>query len=535
MSVYEAAGEAVLGEYTLLSVFPRDIGDAHLSGSIHIGNMSSWTLKPEEIVHDLRKFFQHGMRLSRADSSQGYFPPPQDFESALSTVLNVLLHSSKEINGAQTLEYFNVFLAPFVRGLESGTVKERLRSFILNAGQHVSFCISLESTVPDFVADKPAIGADGKAVGKYGDFSEEAQHLASAVLDVFSDESTTKPLLNPSLVAKIRSEAFSDERAEAILLKAHRLASEKGTVYFAALLGKENQKTASSVSGLKLRTDTGEDWEIDTLRTGCLGVISVNLPRIVYECENSTQKFSELLKERLDLATRALDLKYAALKQRGEGLLPFLTQKTNGDQYFRLESSLSLINAVGVKESVEALLGKRPCQDEKTTQFVEEMVNHASAILDKASKRRGRRFLPAMLFDIGASERLAQLDIDRYGFGKVKLSGGREKPHYSTVAKLAVQSDKLSSENPEAEQKLKQLQTGGSLAVIDLGKTELQPDQLLSLTKQAIEEHKLEFFTYTRRLTYCANCRKSWFDLLHKCPECDAVSTLSFFDRYGSA
>jgi ribonucleoside-triphosphate reductase len=40
MSVYEAAGEAVLGEYTLLSVFPRDIGDAHLSGSIHIGNMS---------------------------------------------------------------------------------------------------------------------------------------------------------------------------------------------------------------------------------------------------------------------------------------------------------------------------------------------------------------------------------------------------------------------------------------------------------------------------------------------------------------
>jgi ribonucleoside-triphosphate reductase len=399
----------------------------------------------------------------------------------------------------------------------------------------VSFCISLEFTIPEFVADKPATGTGGKAVGKYGDFSEEAQHLASAVIDVLCEESTTKPLPNPSLMAKVRSETFSDKRAEAILLKVHRLASERGTVYFAVLLGKENQKAVFCASGVKFRADLSEDWEIDTLRTGCLGVVSVNLPRIAYECENSASKFFGLLKERLDLAARALDIKSATLKQRGEGLISFLTQKTNGDQYFRLEGSSSLVNLLGMKESVEAFFGKKPCQGEEAAKFLDELVSNVSTVLDRASKRRGRRLLPAMLSDRCASERLAQLDVDRYGFGKVTLSGGREKPHYSTIAELTVQNERTLSELSEAEPRLRQLQAGGSLAVINLGKAEMPPDQLLLLTKQAIEEHKLELFTYGRKLTYCANCRKSWFGLLHKCPECDAVSALSFFDRYGLA
>jgi DNA-binding transcriptional ArsR family regulator len=52
-SVREAAGEAVLNEYTLLNVFPRDIADAHLSGAIHIDGLDSWILKPSEVIHDL--------------------------------------------------------------------------------------------------------------------------------------------------------------------------------------------------------------------------------------------------------------------------------------------------------------------------------------------------------------------------------------------------------------------------------------------------------------------------------------------------
>jgi anaerobic ribonucleoside-triphosphate reductase len=44
----------------------------------------------------------------------------------------------------------------------------------------------------------------------------------------------------------------------------------------------------------------------------------------------------------------------------------------------------------------------------------------------------------------------------------------------------------------------------------------------------------VEFFTYNRKITYCSNCKKSWFGTLHKCPSCGAMSTLVKFDRFSS-
>ena len=47
-------------------------------------------------------------------------------------------------------------------------------------------------------------------------------------------------------------------------------------------------------------------------------------------------KFFDLLKERYELAARALGIKYSTLKQFGKNSLPFLMKSSNGDTYFRL-------------------------------------------------------------------------------------------------------------------------------------------------------------------------------------------------------
>jgi anaerobic ribonucleoside-triphosphate reductase len=49
-----------------------------------------------------------------------------------------------------------------------------------------------------------------------------------------------------------------------------------------------------------------------------------------------------------------------------------------------------------------------------------------------------------------------------------------------------------------------------------------------------MEKQTAEFFTYNRRVTYCSNCRKSWFGSLHKCPSCGSMGTLVTFDRFSS-
>jgi anaerobic ribonucleoside-triphosphate reductase len=532
-SINEIAGDTVLKEYTLLNVFPRDIADAHLSGSLHVNGLSNWILKPSEIMHDLRFFFQNGLNLEKISVSQSSYSPPHDFESALSLALNVLLHSTKEIAEGQSFDYFNVFLAPFVKSLDSTKIKDTLRLFITSASQHAQVSLGLELTIPDFVAEKSAFGPSGKFVGKYGDFGEESQLLASLLLDIFIEESATKPLFNPKLIVKIRSETFADEQAKAILLKAHTLASERSIPYFANLLEKGQKYSVFSTSGCKLDVNLNGDWETDTLRTGCLGCVTINMPRVAYECEKDRAKFFEILKERCEMAIRALEIKNRALRQYGKGLLPFFMQSVNGDQYFRLENCSRVINFAGLREAAEVFCEKS-INDEKTLDFVGETVKNTLAFARKIGRRRGKRLVPALLPSFEASERLAQLDIEKYGVAKVRFSGKREKPFYSTISKLNLQ-DNLSSEFSAVKQKLSGLSAGGNLTVIELGDLERKSDELMSITRQLVESGTAELFTYSRTLTYCANCKRSWIGLLHKCPSCGSIGTLTTFDKFALA
>ncbi len=81
---------------------------------------------------------------------------------------------------------------------------------------------------------------------------------------------------------------------------------------------KETENAAFSSTGVKFIADSTGDWETDTLRTGCLGSVTINLPRIAIECEKDKNKFIDLTKERYELAARALSLKSNALKQYGK-------------------------------------------------------------------------------------------------------------------------------------------------------------------------------------------------------------------------
>jgi ribonucleoside-triphosphate reductase len=530
-SIHETAGETVLKEYILLNVFPRDIADAHLSGSLHIHGLSSWILKPSEIMHDLRFFFQNGLNLEEINVLQSSYSPPQNLESALSIAFNVLLHSVKEIDETQTIDYFNVFLAPFVKGMDFSEIKEALRLFITNINQHVNASLGLELTIPDFIADKPAFGPSGKHVGKYADFFEESQILASLIFEIFAEESVRKPLFNPKIILKMRPETFADEKAKAMLLKAHQLASEKGLPYFANMLEKDQKYSVFSSSGFRLKADLNGDWEIDTLRTGCLGYVTINLPRITYESGKDKTKFFEIFRERFEMATRALEIKDRALKQHGKGLLPFLMQSVNGDHYFRLENCSRIINLAGLKEALEAFNEKSIRESEKKLEFAEEIMQNILAYIQKIGRKRGKRLSTAIMLDFEASERLVQLDIERYGIAKVRFSGTREKPFYSTISKLILQDGKISPEPSIFERKMRGVH-GGNLTVIDLGEVERKPDELMSLTKQIFEVYNMEFLTYNRKLTYCVNCKRSWFGLLHKCPSCGSTSTLTVFDRF---
>ncbi|MGE5574868.1 MAG: anaerobic ribonucleoside-triphosphate reductase, partial [Ignavibacteria bacterium] len=514
------AGQTVLSEYTLLNVFPRDIADAHLSGDIHIDGLGTWLLKPNEVFHDLRYFFQHGVKLD--NPLQVAMDPPSDLKSALSIAFNVLLHASKEINRTQTFNYFNTFLAPYVRGNEVAKIKENLRLFVQNLNQHLEASLALDLAIPFLLAEKEAIGPKGKANGKYGDFSKEGQLIASLVIDVFTQESLCKPLLSPKLIIKINGAALADENAIAILFKAHQLAAKSGVPYFSNIIRKENENDAFSASGVKLTSDLTGDWETDTLRTGCLGCVTLNMPRIAQECDKDKNKFFDLMRERFELAARALGIKSNALRQFGKNSLPFLLQKADRDTYFRLENSSRVVNLAGLQEAIEGFTEKN-INSEESRKFADETISNLMVFKQKIGRKYGKRLYPVILGTPEASERLSQLDIERYGVAKVKFSGTREKPYYSTAKRFQLKSTDflaLQTETLVTAQKLKGLSAGANLNVIELESAEYEPKALMDLTMRLMENYALEFFTYNRLISVCDNCNKNWFGTLHKCPSC---------------
>ena len=175
-TLLELAGESVMGEYTLLNIFPRDIADAHLSGAFHVDGLGTWILKPNEVNHDLRFFLQNGLKLE--NTIQTDMEPPCSLESALSIALNVLLHGNKETNKTQTYDYFNIFIAPFARGIEDAKIKENMRLFILSINHHTEVTLELELIVPKSMMEKEAVGPNGKITGKYADFVLESQQYS---------------------------------------------------------------------------------------------------------------------------------------------------------------------------------------------------------------------------------------------------------------------------------------------------------------------------------------------------------------------
>jgi ribonucleoside-triphosphate reductase (formate) len=530
-AVLSKAGKTVISEYTLLNIFPRDVADAHVSGDIHVNNLGTWILKPSEVMHDLRFFFQNGIR---HDPHHLSIEPPKSFEAALSIASNVILHASRETDETQTHNYFNIFLAPFVKGFDIEVIKQSLRLFILNLNQHTAVTLGVDLLTPKFLAVKVAIGPQGKICGKYGDFAEEIMLVASLILEVIAEESNQKPLLNPKIVLKISKETLENEKARAIILKAHNLVAAKGIMYFASAVQKGENNAVFSASGCKLEADLSGDWETDTLRTGCLGMVTINLPRIVHESEKDHTRFFKILKERCEMAARALRIKNRELKYYGKNVLPFLTQRSNGDTYFRLENCSSIINIAGFTESVEAFC-ETSIDYEQSSKFAEDIIKMLSTFRTKFSRKLGKRLFLASLFNFEASVRLAQLDVEKYGVAKVKFSGLRENPFYSTSRRLTLQEGDfpiVSSESLEIERELVGLNAGGSLTIIELGTHEYVPEALMKLTEHLVKNSYLEFFTYNRILTYCDNCKKSWFGVFHKCPSCESMSTLTKVDRF---
>jgi anaerobic ribonucleoside-triphosphate reductase len=537
-AIHKAAADAVMEEYTLLNVLPRDIADAHLSGGLHMRHLGTWVLKPDQFMHDLRFFLQQGLSRGEINLQEPSYSPPKSLEASLIAASNVLKITAIEASGEQTLDFFNIFLAPLIQGVSEERIRESLRLFISNLnyplpnGSSVGASLGIEFVVPNFLKEKEAIGLEGKTVGIYGDYVEESRRLASLILDVMFEDDKHKPVFNPRLIIKIRPEALKDPKCASLLFKSHKLAAETGLPYFANLCPKKQGTTSYASTGFRLASDWKEDWELDTIQTGSVDSVIINLPRVMYEANGKETGFFRILDDQLEMALRALEMKYRTIKQRErEHMLPFLMQKTDGDQYFRIENAARLVSFVGLNETIHSFFGKPLKQDGETIDFAQKIVSYLSTDIERYSKKPETRAYLAMVPAADAAKRLAELDAEKYGWAKVHAQGTKEKPFYTDLVALPLGVAVSWKERFRVEERFHRLTPGGHLAVVSLADEDQDPDDVLAVTKDVAGNYGVGFYVFNRNLSYCASCQKTFYGKLERCPICGSVNMLQSFSR----
>lgn len=539
-TVHKYVADEALKQYALLHILPNELADAHMGGDIHVHDLEFFAGRPLNCLqHDLRFFIKHGLKVDGTGDHTSVAGPPNHIETLMNHSGEIMLAAQQNMSGGQSMSLWNVFVAPFARGLPYEKVKQAVQMFIYNLnmayaarGSQVPFTsINLEFGVPDFLKDVEAYGPKGQLAGVYGDFEEETRMLQRAFTEtLLAGDSDGKPHLFPNTIYALREETLKDEYAEDIAL-VHELSAKYGSAYFVNMLPDYRGNMANYMGCRTSLNDnwTGE-WDKDCFRTGNLAYVTLNLPRIGYQSKNEDDIF-EYLDNYLRLAEQVLLLRREQSMNclNDYNLLPFLTQETDGERYYRVENSTLSFGFVGLNEMLLSHCGVGIDDANARNlglRILEFMNQRASELIKETGYRWSVLQTPAE----STAYRFATLDREKFP-DKAITQGDKNAAYYTNSSHVPVNSDVNLPEKIRIEEKFHPLTLGGHIFHAFMGESHSDPESLMSLTDKIAKKSDIGFWAYSSALSFCIKCKTLMKGLQPNCATCGEEKEVEWYDR----
>ena len=517
--VQSSAGAAVTEEYVLLNALPRPLVDAHFSGQIHLEGAESWILKPNTFAHDPRPFLRKGLPGSQA---------PTSFENALGTILRLARTTEAQVSEEQVIDHFNVFLAPFIKGVPSQRVQEAVRIFFSQLNwegfsNNMPFrsTIILDRTIPHNFELSDAIGPNGKKEGRYSDYSPEAEELLRTVIDATREIAQDNPLVNPSVVLRLRRDKLSEP--DGLLSTSQENSLQYSIMNYLVQNPGENY-TVSSDGSVLVADGVG-----DNAKGALVGTVQVNLPRLSYESAGKDERFLQGVTSTVDEAVNALELRGHAVEDRmREGILPLLSWSADGSPYYGTQA-MGEVSLLGMSEAVRHHL-KKEADTKDSLIFLKKIIETARRAISendsrKLSIRVGLHPSPE------ASSRLATIDAEKYGFSTIVYQGSKRYPYYTDIP-VAPQTQKIPfSARALLEGEVQRFLDGGTILPLLMGDKTDVPG-LAKATRQ-LAESGVRHFTFSKVLSRCQSCHHVDIGLRTKCSSCNSDKLTSIAKHAG--
>ncbi len=498
---------AVTANYWLSEIYDQEIAEAHRNADIHIHDLSmltgycaGWSLK-QLLIEGL------GGIPGKITSA-----PAKHLSVLCNQMVNFLGIMQNEWAGAQAFSSFDTYLAPFVKAdnLSYQEVKKCIESFIYGVntpsrwGTQAPFSnITLDWTVPDDMAELPAIVGGREMDFKYKDCRREMDMVNKAFIETMIEgDANGRGFQYPIPTYSItRDFDWSDTENNRLLFE---MTSKYGTPYFSNYINSDMQPSDVRSMCCRLRLDLRElrkktgGFFGSGESTGSVGVVTINMPRIAYLAKDE-EDFYDKLDNMMDISARSLKVKREVItKLLNGGLYPY-TRRYLGS----FENHFSTIGLIGMNEvGLNAKWIGKDMTDPETQQFTKDVLNHMRERLVMYQEQYGDLYNLEATPAESTTYRLAKHDVKKYP--DIKTAGCKgDTPYYTNSSHLPVDYTADIFEALDIQDELQTLYTSGTVFHAFLG--EKLPDwkAAAKLVRTVAENYRLPYYTLSPTYSIC--------------------------------
>lgn len=498
---------AVTANYWLSEIYDQEIADAHRNADIHIHDLSmltgycaGWSLK---------QLIKEGLGGITGKITSA---PAKHLSVLCNQMVNFLGIMQNEWAGAQAFSSFDTYLAPFIKAdnLTYSEVKKCIEAFIYGVntpsrwGTQAPFSnITLDWTIPDDLAELPAIVGGKEMNFKYKDCKKEMDLVNKAFIETMIEgDSNGRGFQYPIPTYSITKDFdWSDNENNRLLFE---MTSKYGTPYFSNYINSDMEPSDVRSMCCRLRLDLRElrkktgGFFGSGESTGSVGVVTINMPRIAY-LSSSKDEFFKRLNHMMDIAARSLKIKRGVItKLLDEGLYPY-TRRYLGS----FENHFSTIGLIGMNEvGLNANWLRADMTDSKTQEFTKEVLNHMRNRLSDYQEKYGDLYNLEATPAESTTYRLAKHDRKRWPAIKTAGNPG-DTPYYTNSSHLPVDFTRDIFDALDIQDELQTLYTSGTVFHAFLG--EKLPDwkAAANLVKTIADNYKLPYYTLSPTYSIC--------------------------------
>lgn len=509
----------VTKDYWLNEIYPPAIKKAYEQADIHIHDLS--LLAVYCVGWELQDLLFEGFK---GVSGKIEAKPAKHFRSALGQIVNFFYTLQGEAAGAQAMSNFDTLLAPFVLydRLTYTEVKQALQEFLFNiniptrVGFQTPFTnITMDLICPDMLKDSPIIwGGEYHQNVTYGEFQNEMDMINAAFAEAMMEgDAKGRVFTFPIPTYNITKDFdWSNPKLDNIW----KMTGKYGIPYFSNFVNSDMDPEDARSMCCRLRLDNrelrkrgGGLFGANPL-TGSVGVVTLNMPRLGYICQDEGEFFREL--DRLiDLSAWSLSIKRETIEKFTEmNLYPyakFFLRKVKERQGQYWINHFGTIGILGMNECCINFLG----HDIASKQGQAFSATVMDAIRDKILEIQNDT---GEIFNLEATPaesttyRFAKADKAIFGDSivcanewAVRLQDA--EPFYTNSTHLPVNYTDDMFEALELQDELQTKYTGGTVQHLFVGEEIEDIETVKKLVKKIATSFKLPYFTITPTFSIC--------------------------------